>query len=295
MRRFWRGDPGQLAEVGYRFTGSSDFFKLSGRRPTASLNYVVCHDGFTLRDLVSYSKKHNEPNREHNRDGADDNQSSNWGGEGEVDDPVVIAMRDRMTRNFLASLFVSVGTPMLLAGDEMGRTQKGNNNAYCQDNETSWLDWHLDARAQSLLEFTRHCIALRHAQPVLQRRNFFLGATLEDSRFRDLVWFHPSGRELERGDWENAELKCAGMFLGGDAIGARGPKGAKVVGDTLLLYFNANGEGVEVTMPPRLWGARWELLLETAHETTRSLCTASATIQVPARSLLVFKLYHSDT
>ena len=165
MRRFWRGDPGQLADVGYRFTGSSDFFKLSGRRPTASLNYVVCHDGFTLRDLVSYSKKHNEPNREHNRDGADDNQSSNWGAEGEVDDPVVMAMRDRMTRNFLASLFVSVGTPMLLAGDEMGRTQKGNNNAYCQDNETSWLDWHLDARAQALLEFTRalHCAAARPA------------------------------------------------------------------------------------------------------------------------------------
>jgi glycogen operon protein len=292
MRRFWRGDAGQIAEVGYRFTGSSDFFKLSGRRPTASVNFVACHDGFTLRDLVSYSKKHNEPNREHNRDGSDDNQSSNWGSEGEVDDPLVIAMRDRMARNFLASLFVSVGTPMLLAGDEFGRSQLGNNNAYCQDNETNWLDWHLDARAQALFEFTRHCIALRHGQPVLQRRNFFLGATLEDSRFRDLVWFHPSGRELERADWENAELRCAGMFLGGDAIGARGPKGAKLVGDTLLVYFNANAEGLEVTMPPRSWGARWELLLETAHETTRSLCTASATIQVPARSMVVFKLYH---
>lgn len=291
VRRFWRGDSGTVADLGYRFTGSSDFFKMSGRRPTASINYVTSHDGFTLRDLVSYARKHNEANGENNRDGSDDNQSSHWGVEGESDDPVVVAQRDRIARNFLASLFVSVGTPMLLAGDELGRTQRGNNNAYCQDNELSWLDWTLDARAQAMLEFTRRCVALRHSQPVLQRRNFFLGATMEDSRFRDLVWFHPAGRELERSDWENAELRCMGMFLGGDAIGARGPRGEKINGDTILVYFNANAEAVEVTMPPKSWGARWELLLETAHETTRSLCTASTTLSVPGRSMLVFKLY----
>jgi glycogen operon protein len=187
-------------------------------------------------------------------------------------------------------LFVSVGTPMLLAGDEMGRTQKGNNNAYCQDNELSYVRWTLDARTQSLLDFTRQCIALRHSQPVLQRRNFFLGATLEDSRFRDVVWFHSAGRELERADWEDAQVRCVGMLLGGDAIGARGPTGQKLVGDTLLVYFNASAAAVEVTMPPKTWGAGWELLLETAYETTRSLCTASATMTVPAQSLLVFKL-----
>jgi glycogen operon protein len=294
VRRFWRGDAHQAADLGFRLTGSSDFFKLSGRRPTASINYVACHDGFTLRDLVSYGRKHNQANLEDNRDGTDDNQSANWGGEGEVDDPVAVAMRDRMTRNFLATLFLSVGTPMLLAGDELGRTQRGNNNAYCQDNELSWVDWTLDERSQRLLDFTRRCIAIRHAQPVLQRRNFFLGATLEDSRFRDLVWFHPSGRELEKADWENPELRCVGYFLGGDAIGARGPKGTRMQSDTLLAYFNASPEALEVTMPPKAWGARWELLLETTHETTRALCTASTTLQVPARSLLLFRLYQGS-
>jgi glycogen operon protein len=294
VRRFWRGDSHQVADLGFRLSGSSDFFKVSGRRPTASINYVACHDGFTLRDLVSYSQKHNQANLEDNRDGSDDNQSANWGAEGEVDDPVAVAMRDRMARNLLATLFLSEGTPMLLAGDEMGRTQRGNNNAYCQDNELSWVNWSLDERSQRLLDFTRRCIAIRHAQPVLQRRNFFQGANLADSRFRDLVWFHPGGRELEKADWDNAELRCVGLFLGGDAIGARGPKGTKVVGDTLLAYFNASGEAVEVTMPPKAWGARWELLLETTHETTRALCTASATLQVPARSLVLFKLYQGS-
>jgi isoamylase len=293
VRRFWRGDRGTLADLGYRFTGSSDFFKVSGRRPTSSINYVTSHDGFTLRDLVSYGHKHNEANGEQNRDGTDDNQSYHWGVEGETDDPVVTALRERLARNFMASLFVSVGTPMLLAGDELGRTQKGNNNAYCQDNPLGWVDWQLDERARTMLDFTRRCIALRRSQPVLQRRNFFHGVTLEDSRFRDLVWFHPLGRELERADWENADLRCMGMFLGGDAIGAREPGGKKVLGDTLLVYFNANPDAVEVTLPPKAWGARWELLLETAHVTTRSLCTASDTLVVPGRAMLVFKLYAS--
>jgi glycogen operon protein len=290
VRRFWRGDSGTLADLGFRLTGSSDFFKVSGRRPTASINYVACHDGFTLHDLVTYSRKHNELNGEDNRDGSNENQSANWGDEGEVDDPRVNELRGRMVRNLLSTLFLSVGTPMLLAGDEMGRTQWGNNNAYCHDNELGWVNWQLDEHQRGLLEFTRRCIALRHANPVLQRRNFFLGETLDDSRFRDLVWFHPNGRELERGDWENPELRCFGLFLGGDAIGARGPTGDKVVGETLLIYFNAHAEAVEVTMPPKSWGAGWELLLETATAEVRSLCTASTTLTVPARSLLAFKL-----
>ncbi len=290
VRRFWRGDSGTLADLGFRLTGSSDFFKLSGRRPTASINYVACHDGFTLRDVVSYSRKHNELNGEDNRDGSNDNQSANWGAEGEVDDPLVNGLRERMLRNLVSTLFLSVGTPMLLAGDEMGRTQRGNNNAYCHDDPLGWVNWQLEPREQALLEFTQRCVALRARQPVLQRRNFFLGATLDDSRFRDLVWFHPSGREFERVDWENAELRCFGLFFGGDAIGARGPTGEKLVGDTLLIYFNAYGEAVDVTMPPKSWGEGWELLLETANQETRSLCTASTTLTVPARSLLAFRL-----
>jgi glycogen operon protein len=293
LRRFWRGDPGQLADLGYRLSGSSDLFKASGRRPTASINYVTCHDGFTLRDLVSYAKKHNEANKEDNRDGAAENHSANWGVEGETSDPQVLALRDRMVRNFLASLFLSVGTPMLLAGDELGHTQKGNNNAYCQDNELSWLDWTLDERAKATLDFTRACIALRRAEPVLQRRNFFLGATLEDSRFRDLVWFHPAGRELQHADWTDPELRCFGMFLGGDAIATRGPKGQRVTGDTLLIYWNANAEAVRVALPPTEWGRSWELILETAQvPTRRSEHDAGGAMDVPPRSVLVLRLRH---
>ena len=291
LRRFWRGDPGQLADLGYRLSGSSDLFKVSGRRPTASVNYVACHDGFTLADLVSYSKKHNEANKEENRDGSNENHSFAWGAEGPTTDPKVLDLRDRMARNFLASLFLSVGTPMLLAGDELGRSQRGNNNAYCQDNELSWIDWNLDARQQALLEFTRACIALRRREPVLQRRNFFLGATLEDSRFRDLVWFHPSGRELEHADWENAELRCVGMFLGGDAIATRGPKGNRVKGDTLLVYLNATPDAVEVALPPDDWGRAWELLLETAHVPARPfVADAGEPLAVPPRSVVVLRL-----
>ncbi len=289
VRRFWRGESGQLADLGFRLTGSSDLLKVSGRRPSASVNFVACHDGFTLHDLVTYARKHNEPNGEENRDGADENHSSHWGAEGEVDDPLVNALRDRLKRNFLATLFLSVGTPMLLAGDEFGRTQWGNNNAYCQDNELSYVHWQLDDRQRALLDFTRRCIALRHEQPVLQRRNFFLGMTLEDSRFKDLVWFHPEGREVDRQDWENPDLRCVGLFLGGDAIATRGPRGQKVTGATLLIYFNAAGEAAEVTLPAKDWGETWELLLETAREETRSLgVKPGQAFSLPARSVAVF-------
>ncbi len=291
VRRFWRGSAGQLADLGYRLTGSSDFFKISGRRPMASVNYVTSHDGFTLHDLVTYEKKHNEPNGEKNRDGTDANDSSNQGVEGETDDPVVEAARERLKRNLLATLFLSVGTPMLTAGDELGRTQWGNNNAYCQDNETSWVHWELDAKKQALLDFTRRCIELRNAQPVLQRRNFFLGATIGDSKFRDLVWFHPSGRELEAADWQNAEARTVGMFLGGDVITARDPRGRPQLGDSLLVYLNAAAAAVEVTLPKAAWGAVWDLALETAHAELRALTAlAGQAVAVPPRSVMVFRL-----
>jgi len=291
LRRFWRGDGGQLAELGSRLSGSSDFFKLSGRRPSASINYVTCHDGFTLADLVTYDRKHNEANQEGNRDGTDENQSSNHGTEGPTDDAAISAARDRTTRNLLASLFLSVGTPMLLAGDEFGRTQQGNNNAYCQDNALSWVNWELTPRQQALLEFTRHLARLRASQPVLQRRNFFLGRTLDDSQFRDLVWFHPTGHELTPDDWRNDELRCFGLFLGGDAITMRDPTGHRLVGDTLLIYLNAGGRPVTVQLPPASWGTGWELLLDTTADTHQPLeCGPEEAIRVPERSVLVLRM-----
>ncbi len=293
LRRFWRGDGGQLAELGSRLAGSSDYFKLSGRRPSASINYVACHDGFTLADVTRYERKHNLANKEDNRDGADDNQSWNHGVEGETDDAAINTARDRTVRNLLASVFLSVGTPMLLAGDEFGRTQRGNNNAYCQDNELSWVDWSLTPRQRSLLEFTKRLAQLRVSVPALQRRNFFLGATLDDSRFRDLVWFHPLGRELDHDDWRNVELRCFGMFLGGDAVTMRDRTGQRLNGDTLLIYMNAGARPVPVVLPEPSWGQGWELLLETASDLPRPLvCAAGEPLQVPDRSVLVLRLRH---
>ncbi len=266
MRRMWRGDERQAAEVGYRVTGSSDLFKVSGRRPMASINFITCHDGFTLHDLVTYQAKHNQLNGEDNRDGASENHAWNCGHEGETDDPVVNAVRDRQKKNLLATLLLSVGTPMLNMGDELGRTQWGNNNAYCQDNELSWVDWNLDDRRRRLLDFTRRLIALRHHQPTLQRRNFFLGSTLEDSRFFDLVWFRPDGREMTPEDWQAPNTRCLGWFLGGDAIATREPSGQKVTGDTLLVFMNAGPSAVTLTLPEKRWGEAWETLLETARD-----------------------------
>jgi glycogen operon protein len=290
VRRFWRGDDRLAAEIGYRLTGSSDLFKISGRRPTASLNFVTCHDGFTLHDLVTYSRKHNELNGEDNRDGAGENHSFNCGHEGETDDALVNALRDRQKRNLLATLFLSVGTPMLSMGDEVGRTQLGNNNAYCQDNELSWMSWSFDERKKKLFEFAAQCIKLRQSQPVLQRRNFFLGAALDDSRFRDLVWFRPEGTEMAGDDWNNPSCRCLGMFLGGDAIGARRPDGSRMVGDSMLVWLNAGAEAVQATLPPASWGEQWEAALETARESpvTRQF-KPGETLSLPGRSVVVLR------
>ncbi len=290
VRKFWRGDDGQLADLGYRLTGSSDYFKLSGRRPAASINFAACHDGFTLADVTRYAKKHNEANGEDNKDGSDDNDSSNWGEEGDTDDPLIDRMRERIQKNLLATLFLSIGTPMLLAGDELGNSQGGNNNAYCQDNPTGWIDWNLSHKQKALLDFTRRCVALRQAQPVLQRRYFFRGETLEDSRFRDLVWFRPDGQELQHADWQDPSQKCVGMFLGGDAIATRDPKGRKMVGDTLLTYFNAHQRTQEVTLPGTAWGHSWEVLLETAHEPRAHSAVAGEAMVLASHSVTVLRL-----
>jgi isoamylase len=263
VRRFWRGDDGQVWALGYRLTGSSDLYGRSGRRPYASINFVTAHDGFTLADLVSYNEKHNEANCEANRDGHNDNLSWNCGVEGPTDDPDVLALRARQQRNFLATLLLSQGVPMLLAGDEIGRTQQGNNNAYCQDNELSWVDWQLDQSQQNLLKFTQTVIQLFHQHPVLRRRQFFQGRSIRGSEVKDLAWFRPDGREMTEEDWNNPYVRCLGLRLAGDAIDEVDVRGNRILDDTLLILLNAHHEPMSFVLPAHRPRLRWELVLDT--------------------------------
>jgi glycogen operon protein len=291
IRRYWKGDDRQAAEIGYRLTGSSDLFSLSGRKPTASVNLVTAHDGFTLHDLVTYNEKHNEANKEENRDGANDNHAWNCGVEGETEDPVVNALREQQKRNFIATLFVSQGVPMMVAGDEMGRTQKGNNNAYCQDNELSWVHWNLSDKQRSLLEFTALMSKLRREQPVLTKRRFFRGAHIWDSELKDLAWFRPDGKEMKKDDWEKPYVRSLGFLLGGDAIAAPDDEGNRIVGDTLLVLMNAHHEPLEFLLPAIEWGADWELLVDTsaAGESLHTHTPAGGKVRVRGRSLVVLR------
>ncbi len=291
IRRYWKGDDRQAAEIGYRLTGSSDLFSLSGRKPTASVNLVTAHDGFTLHDLVTYNEKHNEANKEENRDGANDNHAWNCGVEGETEDPVVNALREQQKRNFIATLFVSQGVPMMVAGDEMGRTQRGNNNAYCQDNELSWVHWNLSDKQRSLLEFTARMSKLRREQPVLTKRRFFRGAHIWDSELKDLAWFRPDGKEMKKDDWEKPYVRSLGFLLGGDAIATPDDEGNRIVGDTLLVLMNAHHEPLEFLLPAIEWGADWELLVDTSvsGESLHTHTPAGGKVQVRGRSLVVLR------
>ncbi|NOJ79603.1 glycogen debranching protein GlgX [Myxococcus xanthus] len=291
IRRYWKGDDRQAAEIGYRLTGSSDLFSLSGRKPAASVNFVTAHDGFTLHDLVTYNDKHNEANGEENRDGANDNHSWNCGVEGETTDAEINALREQQKRNFLATLFLSQGVPMLVAGDEMGRTQKGNNNAYCQDNELSWVDWALNDTQRALLDFTCALTKLRREQPVLHKRRFFRGAHMWDSEMKDLAWFRPDGQEMRKDDWEKPYVRSLGFLLGGDAITAPDDEGNRIVGDTVLVLMNAHHEPITFRLPAVEWGADWELVVDTAlaGESPRTHTPAGGTVQVVGRSLAVLR------
>jgi glycogen operon protein len=262
IRKFWKGDGGQTAELAYRLTGSSDLYAFSGRRPYASINFVTAHDGFTLRDLVSYNHKHNEANGEDNRDGADNNLSWNCGVEGPTDDPDILALRARQQRNFLASLLLSQGVPMLLAGDEIGRTQQGNNNTYCQDNELSWVDWSLAQANGDLLEFSRFLIRIFHQHPVLRRRKFFQGREIRGSEVKDLTWFRPDGQEMNDEDWGIPFIRCLGLRLAGDAIDEMDAQGNRIEDDTLLLLLNEYHEPISFSLPNQ-GNAGWELVLDT--------------------------------
>ncbi|MDZ7638607.1 MAG: glycogen debranching protein GlgX [Bryobacterales bacterium] len=266
VRKFWKGDGGTASEFATRLAGSSDLYERSSRRPYASINFVVAHDGFTLRDLVSYNEKHNEANGEHNNDGESHNNSWNCGAEGETDDPEVNKLRTRQQRNLLATLLLSQGVPMLCAGDEISRTQGGNNNAYCQDNEISWLDWDLDAAKEELLKFSKYVISLRQNQPVFTRRHFFQGRSIRGEGVKDISWYNARGKEMNDRAWDEHFVKSLGVLLNGREIPESDEEGNAVMGDTLFLIFNAHHEDVVFTLPKPWPEIKWVRVLDTAEE-----------------------------
>jgi glycogen operon protein len=264
VRRFWKGDGGTASELATRLAGSSDLYKDDGRKPYASINFVTCHDGFTLTDLVSYNEKHNEANGEENRDGTNDNNSWNCGEEGPTDDADIIALRERQKRNLMATVMLSVGVGMILGGDELSHSQEGNNNTYCQDNELTWLNWELDDRQKDLLAFTRKVISIWKTQPVFQRRKFFLGRAIRGSDVKDISFFNPSGQEMSDDDWNAGFVKCLGVRLAGDLINDENERGEPIVGDTLLVLFNAHWEPISFKLPETKEGYNWDPILDTA-------------------------------
>ena len=264
VRRFWRGDPGTVADLAYRLTGSSDLYAPGGRRPYASINFVTAHDGFTLRDLVSYNEKHNEANGEGGRDGSNDNLSWNMGSEGETDDPDVTRLRRRQMRNFLATLMLSQGVPMLLHGDEVGRTQRGNNNAYCQDNEVSWLNWEREEWQDELLLWTQRLVKLRSEHVLLRRRDYFQGRPIRRAGVKDIYWLRSDGEEMTDADWFNPEVRCLGMLLPGPAADLTDEEGLPSPDDTLLLLVNAAEDDCSFTLPEVVGRRYWELALDSA-------------------------------
>ena len=292
-RHFWRGDQGWVADMGYRLTGSSDLYKADGRQPYASINFVTAHDGFTLRDLVSYDHKHNWANGEDNRDGSDDNISRNYGHEGPTTDSEILEIRTRQQRNFLATLFLSQGTPMLLGGDEIGRTQRGNNNAYCQDNDLSWYDWSLPTRDDDLHAFVRRLIRIRAEQPVLRRRRFLQGSRLRAIGAKDITWLRPGGGEMTAADWHDRSLRALGLVLYGNAIEEPGPHGEPVTGDTLAILLNAGQSAVEFDLNnyAEHVPAGWETLIDTLHPPDNGglVYPDRAQVTVPDRTLLLLR------
>jgi isoamylase len=291
VRRFWRGDGGGVSELATRLSGSSDLYEQSGRRPYASINFVTAHDGFTLADLVSYNEKHNEANGERNADGENHNLSWNCGVEGPTMDRRVLEMRERQRRNVMATLMLSVGVPMISGGDEMGRTQAGNNNAYCQDNEISWTSWEITPDRRDFLEFTRRLIRIWKDHPVLRRRKFFQGRRIRGADVSDIAWLDPSGHEMTDETWSSPDVRCLGVRLNGDAIDEVDERGKRIVGDTLLLILNAGEQAVAFTLPATKPEARWETLIDTADPwaPARRL-RAGGLYELLPRSMAVLKL-----
>ncbi|HEY4022830.1 MAG TPA: alpha-amylase family glycosyl hydrolase, partial [Pseudonocardiaceae bacterium] len=306
VRDFWRGEPGTLGEFASRFTGSSDLYQDDGRRPFASINFVTAHDGFTLHDLVSYDKKHNEANGEGNRDGSDDNRSWNHGVEGPTDDANVLDLRARQSRNLLATLMLSQGVPMMLHGDEISRTQQGNNNAYCQDNDIAWMDWKDAEKHTELLTFASELIEFRRAHPAFRRKRFFDGRpTHRGAGPEDIAWFTPDGAHMSEEDWEAKFGRAITVYLNGDGIHDHDPRGEWVRDDSFVLFFNAHYEDIEFTVPGKEYGGQWQVVVNTdtgevdnhtsigfgieAAGTEVGDVAAADKITVTARSLLVLQ------
>ncbi len=266
VRRYWKSDDGQLSDLAYRLTGSSDLYQRDGRRPSASINFVTAHDGFTLNDLVSYNEKHNEANGEDNKDGTNENYSWNMGVEGPTDDPAINARRERQKRNFMATLLLSQGVPMICGGDEICRTQKGNNNAYCQDNAGTWYDWNLDEKQLSFLAFTRRLITLRLRHPNFRRNKFYQDRDIRRSDVRDIMWLRPDGQEMTDEEWSLGWVRCLGLMLNGETIGQVDSNGEPVTDDTFLILLNCHHEPIKFYMPQGPHDHCWELLVDTAGE-----------------------------
>ncbi|OJW25028.1 MAG: glycogen debranching enzyme GlgX [Planctomycetales bacterium 71-10] len=289
VRRFWKGDGGTVSEFASRLAGSSDLYQQNGRAPFASINFITCHDGFTLNDLVSYNEKHNEANGEENRDGASNNDSWNCGAEGPTDDPEIVALRQRQMRNFMTTLMLSQGVPMLLAGDEIGHTQKGNNNTYCQDNELTWLDWNLGEDQKKILDFTRRVSQIFREHPVFQRRKFFHGRALRGSEIKDVSFLVPSGAEMTDDDWNAGFVKCLGVRLAGDLIGDVDERGEPIVDDTALILLNAHHEPIPFTLPETKGGQVWRRVLETYDDDQEAMVAEGGFVyDLRARSMAVF-------
>ncbi len=290
VRDFWRGKASTLGEFAGRLTGSADLYEHSARRPVASINFVTAHDGFTLRDLVSYNEKHNEANKEGNNDGESNNRSWNCGAEGKTDDAGINALRSRQQRNFIATLLLSQGVPMIGHGDELGRTQGGNNNGFCQDNEITWVDWaHAD---NDLIEFTRQVAALRHAHPVFRRRRFFDGLPVRQrgsAAQPDIAWFTPDGAEMTDADWDSGFGKAISVYLNGNGIPDRDVRGQRVTDDSFVLCFNAHDEPIKFTMPPAKFGRSWNRVVTTDPADTDGPVRSRSKVVVSARALIVLQ------
>ncbi len=287
VRKFWRGDEDQMAELGWRLTGSSDLYQEDGRNPFSSINYVVSHDGFTLHDVVSYAQKHNEANGEANRDGHDNNLSCNYGHEGETDDPQLRRIRQQQKRNFLATLLFSQGVPMLCGGDEIGRTQRGNNNAYCQDNELSWFNWKLDADNQDLFQFACRVIALRQKHPALHRRKFFRGRQIRGADVKDITWVRSDGHEMTDAEWDAHWVRSIGMRLDGRNLGEVDLEGRMISDADLFVILNAHTEGVNFTIP--IWDSEepWHVELDTNDANRQDTVGPGEALTVAGRSVVL--------
>jgi glycogen operon protein len=287
VRRFWRGDNKQVADMAYRLSGSSDLYGDDERSPHASINYVTSHDGFTLRDLVSYERKHNEANAEGNRDGTDANWSSNWGIEGPTGEMRIVELRERVMYNSLATLAFSQGVPMISHGDEMGRTQDGNNNAYCQDNPLTWMNWDLDARARKLLSFAQAVFAMRAANPVLRRRTFFHGQPITQTGTKDVSWLRATGEEMTAEDWQDPRRHIMAMLIHGRATDERDERGRLATGETVLFALNGGGRSRRFKPPKLEENGRWIEALNTARPGSR-LVRGDA-VSLVARSCILFR------